>query len=85
MIPHIFSILLIYASPVVLCQYYHYYNLTKDPLEATNLYYDPASKETVNSLEAAGRSWVSQVGTTEYPGSPITYRYNSSSIIHIEP
>ena len=67
---HIF---IVYVSSVVIGQYYHYYNLTQDPFEATNLYYDPASKQIVNSLEIAGMSWISQVGTTEYPGISLIY------------
>ena len=67
---------IVYASSVAVGQFYHYYNLTQDPLEATNLYYDPASKQIVNSLETAGLSWISQVGTTEYPG--ISYTYNNN-------
>ena len=64
---HIPYFLLIYTTTVV-CQYYHYYNLTNDFLEATNLYHDPASRDIVKSLEAAGRRWISKVGNTEYPG-----------------
>lgn len=64
---------MVYTSSVVVGQYYHYYNVTQDPLEAINLYYDPTTKQIVNSLEAAGMSWISQVGTTEYPGVSFIY------------
>jgi len=51
--------------------YFHYFNLTVDPLESQNQYNNISTKSISSALKANGTKWFNQVGNTQIAGKKL--------------